>query len=357
MDLRFSDRGNVTMGLNLNVWQRWPDWIGYVTALGSGFYGALGLFWALGGAGFPFGAGDPNGVGLSLLAGVSQSAFAPWITVFGLIGAGAALAMSRAKAGRVMSKALLVFAWGAAAVLILVIPDYRVLMHIAYAFLLQFGQLEWPVVNQMICMAGGLLWAAAAVVYSRKIHAACAYCGRSDASPAWMTPASTARWGKWAVAIAVAVPLFYSFTRWSWALGFPLGISETVLQEGQETGIWIWGAGLGLVAAGGAVLTLGLIQPWGERFPRWMPGLADKLVPINLAVIPASLVSIIVASAGMMFIRLPLLDNKSELLAPGNWAAILPELLWPLWGIALGAAVYAYYLRRRGPCKRCGRSS
>jgi hypothetical protein len=38
-----------------------------------------------------------------------------------------------------------------------------------------------------------------------------------------------------------------------------------------------------------------------------------------------------------------------------NWAALAPELLWPLWGAALGAATLAYYYRRRSKCKHCGR--
>ena len=38
-----------------------------------------------------------------------------------------------------------------------------------------------------------------------------------------------------------------------------------------------------------------------------------------------------------------------------NWAALAPELLWPLWGFALGVATLAYY-RRRGGCGHCGRA-
>jgi hypothetical protein len=42
-------------------------------------------------------------------------------------------------------------------------------------------------------------------------------------------------------------------------------------------------------------------------------------------------------------------------LSAENWAALAPELLWPLWGAALGAAALAYYFRRRGKCEHCGR--
>jgi hypothetical protein len=29
-------------------------------------------------------------------------------------------------------------------------------------------------------------------------------------------------------------------------------------------------------------------------------------------------------------------------------AGWLPEMFWPLWGVALGLSTYAYWLRRRG---------
>ena len=38
-----------------------------------------------------------------------------------------------------------------------------------------------------------------------------------------------------------------------------------------------------------------------------------------------------------------------------NWGALLPELLWPLWGAALAAAALAYWYRVRGRCRYCGR--
>lgn len=140
-------------------------------------------------------------------------------------------------------------------------------------------------------------------------------------------------------------------------MGFPLGISEELLREGQETGALWGGAALATVALGGALLQFGLIQRWGEVFPRWLPFFAGKRVPIWLAVIPASLVAVIVTNAGLMFVRLTLLGTLCEVFAfidEGDWAALAPELLWPVWGVALGAATLAYYYRRRGRCAYCG---
>ena len=46
--------------------------------------------------------------------------------------------------------------------------------------------------------------------------------------------------------------------------------------------------------------------------------------------------------------------ESEGVLSAKNWAALAPELLWPVWGAALGAATLAYYCRRRGKCRHCG---
>jgi hypothetical protein len=206
-------------------------------------------------------------------------------------------------------------------------------------------------INQFVCIAGGFLWAGTAVAYGRLSRGACATCGRTDAGAGWTTPPAAARWGRWAVYVAVLIPLLYAATRWAWALGIPLGITEEFLREGQETGMWWAGAALSTVDLAGALLTLGLIQRWGEVFPRWMVGISGKRVPPAMAIIPASLVSVMVTSAGLQVVRGFLADGFPA----EGWATIAPGLLWPVWGVALGAATLAYYYRRRGRCIRCDR--
>jgi hypothetical protein len=354
-------------------WRRWPGWIGYAAAAWTLIYGALGLYWALGGAGFPFGAENDPQAALSVLGGVRTEGGAPVIVVLGLVGTVAAVAMARTRGRGFPRTALLGFAWGAATALALLIPDYRVFVAVAYSPISLAGAsfgwppvnyfevaLPWPVINQFVCIGGGLLWAATAVAYGRRTRGACGYCGRTDAGAGWTAPAVAARWGRWAVWVAVVIPVLYAITRWAWALGIPLGISEEFLREGQEIGLWWAGAALATIAVGGAVLTLGLVQKWGEVFPRWIPILRSRRVPPALAIFPASLVSVLVTTAGLMFVRLTLTGKLGAILGEGvlsaeNWAALAPELLWPLWGVALGAATLAYYYRRRGKCKHCGR--
>ncbi len=157
----------------------------------------------------------------------------------------------------------------------------------------------------------------------------------------------------WATGIAVAVPIVYALTRWAWALGVPLGITEEFLERGKESGLWIAGAGLATVAAAGGLVTTGLALRWGEIFPRWLPLIGGRSVPVLLAVVPAIVVAALVTSAGLMFVRLVVLGTIDDVFGgllgspTDNWAAVAPELLWPIWGMALAAAAVGYYLRRR----------
>ncbi|MGH3085802.1 MAG: hypothetical protein ACRDSJ_00620 [Rubrobacteraceae bacterium] len=356
-----------------NRLRNWPEWVGYAAAVWSLFYGTLGLYWALGGAGFPFGTeSDSGAAGISILAGARANTVAPIIAGLGLAGAVAAVAMARGRSRSILRVVLLAFAWIVAATLAIFLPDYRVLVAVAYAPIAFVGApfgwppvnyfeaaLPWPVINQFLCIGGGLVWAGAALAYHRRVRGACGNCGRSDARAGWTTPEAAARWGRWAVYVSFVVPILYALTRGAWAVGIPLGITAEFLGELQSTGLVWAGAGLAAVAVGGAFLTLGLIQRWGEVFPRWVPLLSERRVPIPLAVVPASLVSVLVGAAGVMFVRLTLFGTfrlgERTLALDENWAALAPELLWPLWGAALGAATLAYYYRRRGACGHCGR--
>jgi hypothetical protein len=333
-------------------WRRWQNWAGYAAAAWSLLYGGLGLYWAGGGAGFPFGMANDPAADESLLEGATAATGAPVIVGLGFIGAAIALVMARTRATGIARWLLLAFAWVLAALLLVIVPDRRLLVAAAYAPLFVIGApfgwpevsfrdaIPWPVINQMILVVGGVLWTTTALAYVARTADATAQPGGRTG---WSSPESARRWGRWAVAVAVVIPLIYAATRWAWALGIPLGISEEFLREGQAEGLWIAGAGLGMVAALGAILTLGLVQEWGEIFPRWVPGLAGKRVPPTLAIVPALIVAPFVTSAGLAYVRMFIkLGFPLE-----EWTTIGPELLWPFWGASLAAATLAYYLRRR----------
>lgn len=347
-------------------WSHWPRFAGYAAAAWSLGYGALGLSWALGGPGFPFGAGDPESDPVLILHGATPEVAGPVIAALGALGVLVGVLMARGIGSGVLRGAMVTFGWLAAACLCLVIPDYRLLMLLTrIPFIIVspiFGMpggepvsafLPWPRLNLFVIVVGGLLWAMAATAYQRRTSDVCDACGRADAAThSWTSPAEALRWGRWAVWIAVAIPSFYAATRFAWAVGWPLGITQEFYDENKGTSMFIGGALIGLMAIGGAVLTLGLVQRWGVVFPRWIWFLAGKRVPPWLAIVPASIIAVFIIPAGIMEIRLDVIRGPK----PEEWAMTWPAWLWPLWGLALGAATYAYHLRRRSAvCVVCGR--
>ncbi|MER7556812.1 hypothetical protein ABTZ46_07720 [Nocardioides sp. NPDC126508] len=156
-----------------------------------------------------------------------------------------------------------------------------------------------------------------------------------------------ARWGRPAVAVAVVVPLLYAVTRIAWAVGVPFGIRPEMLDE-LGSGRWA-GLGLGLFAVVGALLTWGLLARWGEVFWAWVPRFGGRPVPVAMALVPGILVAGAVTSAGLSFWRMVVAGDLWTVPgATSDWAAWAPEMLWPVWGMALAVACLAYLGRRIG---------
>jgi hypothetical protein len=366
-------------GGGIRDWQRWAP---YAAVAWSLIYAALGVYWAVSGRGFPY---TPETVsdGLGPLLG----RFGPgpaWIVMMmaGIPAAAVGAAMLRGgrRDRRRQSRALrpLLITAGAllAGVLLLLMTSLDLLVKLGYFPYIIFrlitgaevgpyleGYTQWRTVHQLLCLTGGFLWLAATVCYGRRSGDACLYCGRRDGPEGWTSSSRAARWGRIAVYVAMVAPVFYALTRYAWALGFPLGMSEEQFIPGQESGKWVGGAlFLGNFILLGAVLMLGLVQRWGEVFPRWMTGLAGRRVPIALAVVPASLAAVllIVGGSGIW----SGLDQMVANLAAGGAEGIIligeiifqvgPTLLFPVWGVALAVATLGYYYRRRGPCSVCG---
>lgn len=328
--------------------------IGYLTAGFSFLYGLAGLFWAFTGIAYPFGVGDPvmadegpDAIHANLLGLSTPEAAGPFIAVLGFLGGIIALLMARGVGRGVGRYLLLGSGWLYAVGLMFVVQDYRPLTIVAYTPILAvsktffdfpanagWGELiQWPGANLALLLVAGIGWALTTLRYGR----------RGGGEP------DLVRFGKPAVIVAVVVPLVYCATRWAWALGWRLGLDEQMYREGLESGLWLAGAALASLGAGGALLTVGLLRPWGERFPRWMIGLAGKRVPINLAVVPATIVAILVTSAGVMYIRLAVGTGVE-----GRWVTNMPETLWPLWGLGLFVAALAYRQRRLTAEKAAG---
>ena len=358
-------------------WQRWAP---YAAVAWSLVYAALGIYWAVSGRGFPY-TPETASDGMEPLLGRFGPGVA-WIVVMmvGIPAAALGAAMLRGTRSRALRPLLITAGALLAGVLLLLMTGLNLLVKLGYfpAAVLslftgaKFGSgyyealTQWATIHQLLCLIGGFLWLAATVCYGWRSVGACLYCGRQDGPEGWQSPHQAARWGRIAVVVAMMVPVFYAITRYAWALGFPLGLGEEQFRHGQETGMWIAGAlFLGNFCLVGAVLMLGLVQRWGEVFPRWMIGLAGRRVPIALAVVPASLASVLLivggigiwSGLGQMVANLVAVGAENKEIIGAIIFQLGPTLLFPVWGVALAVATLGYYYRRRGLCRVCGRGA
>lgn len=141
--------------------------------------------------------------------------------------------------------------------------------------------------------------------------------------------------------LAAACALPYAFARATWLTPWPLfgGSSEMFA---ADPSVRVLGLALGAGMLAGGVLTLGLILPWGEQFPRFLAGLGGRSVPPGLAIIPASVVSVLFTAAGIQFA----LEGAG--LVEDTLYLLLMFPFW-LWGPLLGLATWAYAMNRATP--------
>ena len=228
----------------------------------------------------------------SLFVDMSAQVLAPTIAALSAAAAVVAVAMATPEGGRLPRRAVLAVGWGMSVILIFAVPDVRLLRDFAYLAAGGVGFVEkcdWPAANQLICLGGGLLWAAATLEYQRRTR---------QSGTITLDPADEELWARRGRALtlaAVLLPVPYELVRWAWAFGWPVGVRRGAeIIEGwsgtEQIGMFVIGA-LPLL---GGLLTHGLTQRWGEEFPGWMPGLGGRAVPVALLAVPAALVSILI---------------------------------------------------------------
>ncbi|MFD4020189.1 NYN domain-containing protein [Streptomyces sindenensis] len=340
-------------------WARWPEWSTYLAVAWSVLYGLAGLYWAMGGEGYPFEKTIEDRSSVSILEPSRAEVVAPLIALFCAAGVVAGVLMLRNRAIGRSRKAVLAVGWVTACVLAFLIPDYSLLGLLAFSPVLVVflftgvpGQQDlgdivyWHRGNLIIVFIGGLLWAAATIAYQRRSSNQCEHCGRgAKAAGAWTEPAAALRWGRWAVWVSVLSTLPYDITRLAWYFGWPLGIPDDFLKDMEETpGMMEMGLALAIVSTLGSLLSHGLVSRWGEVWPRWVWFKKGRRIHPATAIVPASIVAVVLIPGGLMNIRAVEADE---------WGAAGPGIFWVLWGAALGAATFSYYLRRRTQCKYC----
>jgi hypothetical protein len=160
-------------------------------------------------------------------------------------------------------------------------------------------------------------------------------------------------WAIWAARATVLCTIPSGLWRIAMGLQIPVGFTEQGLREFDIPG---WGVpyviGLSLVSEALALLTLGLVRPWGERAPRWLPLIGGRRIPVLAAVIPAAL-----GALALMFITTTAAigwENADDTMTPGSmdpsprYAVIMTLCYLPLlaWGPLLAVVTVHYYRRR-----------
>jgi hypothetical protein len=149
------------------------------------------------------------------------------------------------------------------------------------------------------------------------------------------------RWAHVAAHTAALITLPSGLWRIALVAGVPL-TSITHIPAGEKVYI----VGLSLVAEGAALLTLGLVRPWGEAVPAWVPLLGGRRVPPMAAVVPAAAgAAALTAIWGYAFAGFVHHDPLGTPVQTAVLVACYAPLL--AWGPLLGAVTFAY-ARRRG---------
>jgi hypothetical protein len=151
---------------------------------------------------------------------------------------------------------------------------------------------------------------------------------------------------RWAVTAAHLVPLVTlpaALWRLPVAFGSEMGTGAHV-ELGWES---VYILGLSVVTEALALLTLGLVRPWGERPPAWLPAIGGRRVPPLAAIVPAALGALmLMALWGYAFrdaLAMPELEFTHE-----AWHVVLIAAYSPLllWGPLLALVTFAYWQRR-----------
>lgn len=167
-------------------------------------------------------------------------------------------------------------------------------------------------------------------------------------------------WAKvaaWLVPLTTLPSIIWRLTT---ILGFSTGRPDPCSDGNEGVGVTLYlFVGLPSLQLGLALLTLGLIRPWGEVFPRWFPGVGGRPVPVRFAVGVATTGALLVLLFGLAVPFENALDpiwrafgaepprlNLPQGCEPPDWTVLrwyLPMVLWP----PLLLAVTGHYWRRR----------
>jgi hypothetical protein len=158
--------------------------------------------------------------------------------------------------------------------------------------------------------------------------------------PALCTPPA-----RWSIMAAHAIPLLAlpsSVWRILLGCGVTMGASRASLEaDGMPGRGTVAVVMMSVVAEAAALLSLGLVRPWGEAVPRWVPALGARRIPRSAVAVPAVAGGIILTALwGYTVVGL---FGVEEIRGTG-WRLLLYACYAPtlLWGPLLLVLTWAY---------------
>lgn len=156
------------------------------------------------------------------------------------------------------------------------------------------------------------------------------------------------RWAVRAAHLTALTTLPAALWRLPLVFGFSMGALEPTGAAVHVTG-WesVYILALSVVTELAALLTFGLVKPWGERAPRWLPVIGGHRIPPFAAIVPAAIGAVLLALIwGFAFRDFPQMDQLE--FSSSGWKVLLVVAYAPLlaWAPLLAAVTYAYYRRR-----------
>ncbi|GAB7181404.1 hypothetical protein ATKI12_1235 [Kitasatospora sp. Ki12] len=159
------------------------------------------------------------------------------------------------------------------------------------------------------------------------------------------------RWARLAAKAAALSTVPSGVWRIAFGFGAPLGFTgatAAAFAEHQPGWGTVYCVALSALAEALSFLTLGLVRPWGQVVPRWIPLLGGRRVPPLAAIVPALLGSAVLTVLGMEGLFGRWADNLATPDAPHGFAALVMTAAYlPLvaWGPLLGAVTVDYARR------------
>ena len=155
---------------------------------------------------------------------------------------------------------------------------------------------------------------------------------------------------RWASIAAHLVPLV-TLPSALWRLGLVLGCSMGMLDGGAEVQVGgresVYIIGLSVVSESAALLTLGLVRPWGERASAWFPLVGGRRLKPWAVIAPAAIGAVMLACIWAFAFR-DVPDVGTIEYTDPFWQVLLVACYTPLllWAPLLAAVTWAYYRRR-----------